>query len=38
LERLPQLAEVYETEDWRFEIIDLDGSRIDKVLISPMHK
>ena len=23
LERLPQLAEVYETEDWRFEIVDL---------------
>ncbi|MCK9619615.1 MAG: hemolysin family protein [Methylobacter sp.] len=38
LERLPQLAEVYETEDWRFEIVDLDGSRIDKVLISPVHK
>ncbi|TRW89976.1 hemolysin family protein [Candidatus Methylobacter oryzae] len=35
LERLPQLAEIYETEAWRFEIVDLDGSRIDKVLISP---
>lgn len=34
LEKLPQLAEVYETDDWRFEIIDLDGSRIDKVLVS----
>jgi putative hemolysin len=38
LEKLPQLAEVYETEDWRFEIIDLDGSRIDKVLVSPNLK
>jgi len=35
LERLPQLTEVYETEAWRFEIVDLDGSRIDKVLVSP---
>ncbi|MFA5016360.1 MAG: hemolysin family protein [Methylobacter sp.] len=38
LERLPQLAEVYQTEDWRFEIVDLDGSRIDKVLVSPNLK
>lgn len=38
LERVPQLTEVYQTEDWRFEIVDLDRSRIDKVLVSPNLK
>jgi putative hemolysin len=38
LERLPQLAEIYETDDWRFEIVDMDGTRIDKVLVSPNLK
>lgn len=38
LERLPQLAEIYETDDWIFEIVDLDGSRIDKILASPNLK
>ena len=38
LERLPQLAELYETDDWRFEIVDMDGTRIDKVLVSPNVK
>lgn len=34
LERLPHLADSCEIEGWRFEIVDLDGSRIDKVLVS----
>ncbi|MGR8940356.1 MAG: hemolysin family protein [Gammaproteobacteria bacterium] len=34
LERLPHLGESIEIERWKFEIIDLDGSRIDKILIS----
>jgi putative hemolysin len=34
LERLPQLADRCEMEDWQFEIIDMDGSRIDKILVS----
>ncbi|WP_432745570.1 hemolysin family protein [Methylobacter sp. G7] len=34
LERLPRLAEIYETDDWRFEIVDMDGTRIDKILVS----
>jgi len=38
LERLPQLAEIYETDDWRFEIVDMDGTRIDKILVSPNLK
>lgn len=34
LGRLPQTADVVEWEGWRFEIVDLDGKRVDKVLAS----
>jgi putative hemolysin len=34
LGRVPQTADRCEWEDWSFEIIDLDGKRIDKVLAS----
>ncbi|WP_024297046.1 hemolysin family protein [Methylomicrobium lacus] len=37
-ERLPQLADSCEIEDWKFEIVDLDGSRIDKILVSLIPK
>lgn len=35
LGRLPQTADRCEWEDWNFEIVDLDGKRIDKVLATP---
>ncbi|GLC91445.1 membrane protein [Cupriavidus sp. TA19] len=34
LGRLPQIADNVQWGDWRFEIIDMDGKRIDKVLAS----
>ena len=34
LGRLPQVADVTTWENWRFEVVDLDGKRIDKVLAS----
>ncbi len=34
LERVPQTGDKIRWNDWRFEIIDMDGKRIDKVLIS----
>jgi putative hemolysin len=34
LGRLPQTGDKAEWEDWRFEIVDMDGKRIDKVLAS----
>ena len=38
LARLPRTGDVIEWEDWRFEIVDMDGKRIDKVLVSrPLH-
>lgn len=30
--RLPNVGEVFETQGWRFEVLDLDGRRVDKVL------
>jgi len=32
LENLPNTGDVVEWEDWRFEVVDLDGKRVDKVL------
>ena len=34
LGRLPQTADTVQWGDWKFEIIDMDGKRIDKVLAS----
>ena len=34
LHRLPQLGDQVEAEGWRFEVLDLDGRRIDKLLVS----
>lgn len=34
LHRLPQLGDTVEAEGWRFEVVDLDGRRIDKVLVT----
>ncbi|MDX2307954.1 MAG: hemolysin family protein [Hyphomicrobium sp.] len=34
LEHLPKTGEVLETMGWRFEVIDLDGRRIDKIMAS----
>jgi CBS domain containing-hemolysin-like protein len=35
LGHLPQAGESFEFEGWRFEIVDLDGRRIDKILAIP---
>ena len=34
LGRLPQETDVVEWDAWRFEVVDLDGKRVDKVLVS----
>ncbi len=34
LEKMPQVADVFIFQDWSFEVVDIDGTRIDKVLIS----
>ena len=37
LMRLPQVGEHVDVTGWRFEVVDLDGRRIDKVIASPLH-
>jgi putative hemolysin len=34
LQRIPQVGEVLVVNGWRLEIVDLDGKRIDKVIVS----
>lgn len=34
LGRIPESGDAFETEGWRFEVVDMDGRRIDKVLAS----
>ncbi|SMQ62170.1 putative hemolysin [Devosia lucknowensis] len=36
LNRVPAVGESFTHEGWHFEVVDLDGHRIDKVLISPV--
>ncbi|WP_449396957.1 hemolysin family protein [Devosia riboflavina] len=37
LNRLPATGETFERDGWHFEVVDLDGRRIDKVLVSPLQ-
>ncbi|MGG7518459.1 hemolysin family protein [Allorhizobium undicola] len=36
LKRIPSLGESFVKNGWRFEVVDLDGRRIDKLLVSPV--
>ncbi len=36
LGRLPATTDKVEWEGWRFEVVDLDGKRVDKVLVTPL--
>ncbi|OGA80236.1 MAG: hypothetical protein A2711_11435 [Burkholderiales bacterium RIFCSPHIGHO2_01_FULL_63_240] len=38
LGRLPRVTDVVEWHGWRFEVVDMDGKRIDKVLASRMNE
>ena len=35
--RIPQVGEHFDWRDWRFEVVDLDGARIDKILATPQR-
>ena len=37
LNHLPATGESFERDGWYFEVVDLDGHRIDKVLVSPLQ-
>ena len=36
INHLPKVGESFEQDGWRFEVLDLDGHRIDKVLVTPI--
>jgi putative hemolysin len=36
LKRLPQEGERFEDQGWRFEVVDMDGRKIDKLLVSSL--
>jgi putative hemolysin len=36
LGRLPTAGDAFTYEGWRFEVVDMDGRRIDKLLVSPL--
>ena len=38
LARFPKLGDSFEMGNWRFEVIDIDGRRVDKVLATPLRK
>lgn len=35
LNRLPEVGETFTIEGWMFEVVDIDGRRIDKILVTP---
>ena len=37
LEKIPKTGDVFEKSGYKFEIIDMDNNRVDKVLITPLH-
>ena len=38
MKKLPQEGEHFTAQGWRFEVVDMDGRRIDKLLVSRMHE
>ena len=38
LGRFPRLGDAFEAGGWRFEVIDIDGRRVDKVLAQPLPR
>ena len=38
LGHIPQVAETYDFDGYRFEVVDLDGARVDKVLVAAIDR
>jgi putative hemolysin len=36
LNRVPMVADRVTAGDWRFEIVEMDGRRVDRVLVAPV--
>lgn len=37
LERMPAVADHFVLDEWRFEVVDMDKTRVDKVLVARVH-
>jgi putative hemolysin len=37
LDRIPRTGDIFEWDSYRFEVVDMDGARVDQVLISHLH-
>ncbi len=35
--RIPVTGDIFEIENFRFEVVDMDGNRVDKILIAPIE-
>jgi putative hemolysin len=38
LERIPREADRFEWQGFRFEVVDMDGKRVDKLLVTPIPR
>jgi putative hemolysin len=38
MKKLPGEGEYFTDQGWRFEVVDMDGRRIDKLLVSRVHE
>lgn len=38
LGRVPKATDCFEFEDLRLEVVDMDGNRVDKILVSQLHE
>jgi putative hemolysin len=38
LQKVPKIGDRFDWEDWIFEVVDMDGKRVDEVLVSPKIK
>jgi putative hemolysin len=36
LGRVPRTGDVFEQQGFRFEIVDMDGNRVDRLLVTPL--
>jgi putative hemolysin len=36
--RVPVTGDTFETDGYKFEVVDMDGKRVDKVLVSKVEK
>jgi putative hemolysin len=36
--RIPAVGEHFDWRDWRFEVVDLDGARVDKILVTALER